>query len=266
AFEAGFFVEGTHGLRSARGTCSPGVGQRPSRPAPPLLHREQLLGAGGTRCALYLFWRSPMGVSQCELPSLRRCPLAPRPPPLRELGGVPQLPVRYDIPEHRTFVEFGSDEQMGHPSGRSGWVVFKRPSIQASRARFAHPDRKQRDVIAFKGFRCVIHSVAALELEVDEQMLNVQNKNSSYFVEWIPNNIKASVCDIPPKGLKMAVAFAGNSTAIQEMFKRVAEYFTAMFRRKAFLHWYTGEGMDEMEFTEAESNMNDLVSEYQQYQ
>merc|ERR1711907_327414 len=25
--------------------------------------------------------------------------------------------------------------------------------------------------------------------EVDEQMLNVQNKNSSYFVEWIPNNI-----------------------------------------------------------------------------
>jgi tubulin beta len=33
-----------------------------------------------------------------------------------------------------------------------------------------------------------------------------------------------------------------------------------------FLHWYTGEGMDEMEFTEAESNMNDLVSEYQQYQ
>merc|ERR1712096_476512 len=41
--------------------------------------------------------------------------------------------------------------------------------------------------------------------------------------------------------------------------------FTA-FRRKAFLHWYTGEDMDEMEFTEAESNMNDLVSEYQQYQ
>ncbi len=39
-----------------------------------------------------------------------------------------------------------------------------------------------------------------------------------------------------------------------------------MFHRKAFLHWYTGEGMDEMEFTEAESNMNDLISEYQQYQ
>ena len=29
---------------------------------------------------------------------------------------------------------------------------------------------------------------------------------------------------------------------------------------------FSQEGMDEMEFTEAESNMNDLVSEYQQYQ
>merc|ERR1711918_194313 len=80
------------------------------------------------------------------------------------------------------------------------------------------------------------------------------------------NNIKTGICDIPPKGLKMAVTFLGNSTAIQEMFKRGAEQFTGMFRRKAFLHWYTGEGMDEMEFTEAESNMNDLVSESQQYQ
>ena len=102
--------------------------------------------------------------------------------------------------------------------------------------------------------------------EVDEQMLNIQNKNSSYFVEWIPNNVKTAVCDIPPRGLKMAATFIGNSTAIQELFKRISEQFTAMFRRKAFLHWYTGEGMDEMEFTEAESNLNDLVSEYQQYQ
>ncbi|XP_035662399.1 uncharacterized protein LOC118406454 [Branchiostoma floridae] len=102
--------------------------------------------------------------------------------------------------------------------------------------------------------------------EVEEQILNVQNKNSSYFVEWIPNNVKTAVCDIPPRGLKMAATFVGNSTAIQEVFKRISEQFTVMFRRKAFLHWYTGEGMDEMEFTEAESNMNDLVSEYQQYQ
>merc|ERR1711929_20886 len=75
-----------------------------------------------------------------------------------------------------------------------------------------------------------------------------------------------AACD-PRHGryLTVATVFRGRMS-IQELFKRISEQFTAMFRRKAFLHWYTGEGMDEMEFTEAESNMNDLVSEYQQYQ
>ncbi|XP_017768361.1 PREDICTED: tubulin beta chain-like [Nicrophorus vespilloides] len=102
--------------------------------------------------------------------------------------------------------------------------------------------------------------------EVDEQMCNVQDKNSAYFVEWIPNNIKTAVCDIPPRGLKMCATFIGNSTCIQELFKRTAMQFSAMFRRKAFIHWYTSEGMDEFEFSEAEANLNDLISEYQQYQ
>ncbi|XP_072096730.1 tubulin beta chain-like isoform X3 [Mobula birostris] len=102
--------------------------------------------------------------------------------------------------------------------------------------------------------------------EVDEQMLNVQNKNSPYFVEWIPNNVKTAVCDIPPRGLRMAATFIGNTTAIQELFKRIGEQFSAMFRRKAFLHWYTGEGMDESDFTDAEADMLDLITEYQYYQ
>ncbi|KHN74957.1 Tubulin beta-1 chain [Toxocara canis] len=105
--------------------------------------------------------------------------------------------------------------------------------------------------------------------EVDEQMMQVQNKNSAYFVEWIPNNVKTAVCDIPPRGLKMSATFIGNTTAIQEPFKRIAEQFTGMLSdvpSQGIPHWYTGEGMDEMEFTEAESNMSDLISEYQQYQ
>src|SRR3954447_5301263 len=62
--------------------------------------------------------------------------------------------------------------------------------------------------------------------EVDDNMMSVQSKNSSYFVEWIPNNVKTAVCDIPPRGLKMSATFIGNSTAIQELFKRVSEQFT----------------------------------------
>ena len=102
--------------------------------------------------------------------------------------------------------------------------------------------------------------------EIDDQMTSVQTKNASYFVEWIPNNIKSSICNVPPKGMNLSATFVGNSTSIQELFKRVSDQFTAMFKRKAFLHWYIGEGMEEMELTEAESNMSDLISEYQQYQ
>lgn len=76
--------------------------------------------------------------------------------------------------------------------------------------------------------------------EVDEQMINIQNKNSGHFVEWIPNNCKTAVCDIPPRGMKMSGTFIGNSTSIQELFRRISEQFTSMFRRKAFLHWYLG--------------------------
>ena len=64
----------------------------------------------------------------------------------------------------------------------------------------------------------------------------------------------------------MATTFLGNSTAIQEVFARVSEQFETMYRRRAYLHWYTSEGMDEMEFTEAASNLSDLITEYQQYQ
>ena len=63
----------------------------------------------------------------------------------------------------------------------------------------------------------------------------------------------------------MSVTFLSNFTAIQEMSKRVGEQFTQMLRRKDFLQGYTGAGMDEMVFTAAESDVNDLVSEYQQY-
>ena len=39
-----------------------------------------------------------------------------------------------------------------------------------------------------------------------------------------------------------------------------------MYKRKAFLHWYKGEGMDEMEFQEADKNVRDLITEYQDKQ
>ena len=102
--------------------------------------------------------------------------------------------------------------------------------------------------------------------DVDECMREIHQRYAPYFVEWIPNNITTSVSSVAPAGSPMATTFLGNSTAIQDVFSRVSEQFEVMFRRRAYLYWFTSEGMDEMEFTEASSNLADLITEYQQYQ
>lgn len=102
--------------------------------------------------------------------------------------------------------------------------------------------------------------------QVQYAVLDMQRKNSTQFVEWIPDNVSVTLCSVPPVGQGQSATCLANSTAVQELFKRNQSQFAAMYKRHAFLHWYTGEGMDEMEFSEAESNAHDLINEYQQYQ
>ncbi|KAJ7220228.1 beta-tubulin 2 [Mycena pura] len=102
--------------------------------------------------------------------------------------------------------------------------------------------------------------------EVEVAVRDLQTRNSDQFVEWIPDNVSVTLVSVPPVGQKQAAVALANSTSIQELFQRTHATFSAMYKRGAFLHWYTGEGMDEMEFSEAESNSQDLIAEYQQYQ
>ncbi|XP_055636817.1 tubulin beta chain-like [Toxorhynchites rutilus septentrionalis] len=101
---------------------------------------------------------------------------------------------------------------------------------------------------------------------VEEQMANIRQKNSSSFSQWIPNNVKSAICDIPPRGLKIAATFIANTTSITQLFNRLLDQFGTMFRRKAFLHWYIGEGMEEREFTDAEQGLRELVNEYEAHE
>ncbi|KAG1853905.1 beta-tubulin 2 [Suillus subalutaceus] len=102
----------------------------------------------------------------------------------------------------------------------------------------------------------------------ENSVMQLQRKNSNLFVEWIPDNVSVSLCSVPPVGQPQAAVALANSTCIQELFKRNLDQFALMFKRRAFLHWYTGEGMDVMEFSEAESNTQDLIwlTMYPQYQ
>jgi len=102
--------------------------------------------------------------------------------------------------------------------------------------------------------------------EIDDQVSQVQQKLEEDFVKWIPNNIKSSIINVPPQDAPISGTFVANTTSMKAVFQRIATQFAKMYRRKAFLHWYKGEGMDEMEFQEADKNVRDLVTEYQDKQ
>lgn len=43
---------------------------------------------------------------------------------------------------------------------------------------------------------------------------------------------------------RSSATIIANSTSMAEVFQRINEQMKPMFKRKAFLHWYTAEGMD----------------------
>merc|ERR1711876_129893 len=102
--------------------------------------------------------------------------------------------------------------------------------------------------------------------EVDDEIAKIQAKMADDFVSWIPNNIKSAIINVPPEGVEMSATFVANTTAIKGVFQRMSAQSAKMYKRKAFPHWYKGEGMDEMEFQEADKNVRDLITEYQDKQ
>lgn len=64
----------------------------------------------------------------------------------------------------------------------------------------------------------------------------------------------------------MTASMISNSTAIQKPIKRLMSAFDDMLKKRAYLHWYTSEGVDEGEFNESYSTMCDLLFECQQHQ
>ena len=91
--------------------------------------------------------------------------------------------------------------------------------------------------------------------EVDDEVAKVQSKLADDFVNWIPSNIKSGIVTVPPIDTPMSGTFVANTTSLKGIFQRVATQFAKMYKRKAFLHWYKGEGMDEMQFQESDTNI-----------
>lgn len=90
-----------------------------------------------------------------------------------------------------------------------------------------------------------------------------KEENSYKFATYIEDNF--DYCQIAQgvSSASISATYISNSSSILPAFRRISHQFTTIFQRKAFLHWYTSEGMEESEFEEAFSSIKDLIEEYQ---
>ena len=108
--------------------------------------------------------------------------------------------------------------------------------------------------------------------KMDEHLLKIQYTMADDFVTWIPgiNVQSAFVYDGDNHCYSKYAPVIGTgiiaTTAIKGVFQRISASFAKSYKRKAYLHWYKAEGMDEMEFQEADKNCRDLITEYQDKQ